>query len=270
MSDEAVRALSFGKVAEDYEATRPSWPLEPFTQVLEHFDVREGPDVVDVAAGTGKLTRTLALFAGTLVAVEPDAQLREVIQRVLPDVDVFAGTAEALPLETASADMICAGQAFHWFDLERAGAEFARVLRPGGILVAGWNLPTEDGSWYDAVVEYLETENPSHLPASERDWTADLGALAGYEGLYEVTFRHDQPTSVGAFTRLMGTQSAIIRMTPERQAALIAGALDVARRHGAFDAEGNGVTPLSCELMALRRSPGYTVPVTETALPIRQ
>ena len=79
--------------------------------------MRERPDVVDVAAGTGKLTRTLALFAGTLVAIEPDAELREVIQRVLPDVDVFSGTAEAIPLEEASADVVCAGQAFHWFDL---------------------------------------------------------------------------------------------------------------------------------------------------------
>lgn len=265
-----MRAMSFGRVAEDYEATRPGWPLEPFTRVLAHFGVRDRPDVVDVAAGTGKLTRTLARFAGTLVAVEPDAQLREVIQRVLPDVDVFAGTGEAIPLETASADMVCAGQAFHWFDLERAGAEFARVLRPGGILIAGWNVPTEDGSWYDAVVEYLESENPHHLPATERDWTADLGALAGFEGLYEVAFRHEQPTSAAAFTRLLGTHSAIIRLAPGRQADLIADALELARGHGAFDGSGHGVIPLNCELTTLRRTPGYTVPVKETALPIRQ
>ena len=256
MSDaEAERALSFGRVAEDYEATRPSWPREPFTQVLEHFGVREHPDVVDVAAGTGKLTRTLAQFAGTLVAVEPDPHLREVIQRVLPDVDVFSGTAEALPLETATADVICAGQAFHWFDLGRAGAEFARVLRPGGVLMAGWNVPTEDGSWYDAVIEYLESENPAHLPATERDWTADFGALEGYNGLYEVTFRHEQSTSEAAFKRLLRTHSAIIRLASERQAALIASAVDVARKHGAFDAGGNGVISLSCELIALRRTP---------------
>ena len=87
MSEE--RALSFGSVAEDYEATRPGWPLEPFAEVLEHFGAPERPDVVDVAAGTGKLTRTLAQLAGTLVAVEPDAALRAVLQRELPAVEVL-------------------------------------------------------------------------------------------------------------------------------------------------------------------------------------
>ena len=182
MSDEPERALSFGQVAEDYEATRPGWPLEPFTEVLEHFGVRARPDVVDVAAGTGKLTRTLALFAGTLVAIEPDPELREVIQRVLPDVDVFSGTAEAIPLEEASADVVCAGQAFHWFDLERAGDEFARVLRPGGILIAGWNVPTGDGSWYDAVIEHLEPANPAHLPGDGARLDGGLQRPRGLRG----------------------------------------------------------------------------------------
>jgi SAM-dependent methyltransferase len=255
VSPERERALSFGQVAEDYEATRPGWPLEPFTRVLEHFGVRERPDVVDVAAGTGKLTRTLALFAGTLVAVEPDADLRAVIERVLPGVEVRSGTAEALPLPEAGADVIAAGQAFHWFDLERAGAEFGRVLRPGGILIAGWNVSTDDGSWYDAVIEYLERENPAHLPASERDWTEAFGGLAGYEGLFEVAFRHEQPRTRAAFTRLLGTTSAMIRLAPARRAEVIAGAVAVAVAHGAFDADGNGAIPLSCELLALRRTP---------------
>jgi SAM-dependent methyltransferase len=255
VSPELERALSFGQVADDYEATRPGWPLEPFAEVLAHFGVRARPDVVDVAAGTGKLTRTLALLAGTLVAVEPDPDLRDVIARVLPDVPVLSGTAEALPLAEASADVITAGQAFHWFDLERAAAEFARVLRPGGVLIAGWNVSVGTGSWYDDVIEYLESENPAHLPASQRDWTAAFNALERYEGLYETSFPHAQPTSVAGFERLLGTHSATIRLTPERRARLIAGAVAVATGRGAFDEQGNGAIPLNCELLALRRTP---------------
>ena len=150
MSDE--RALSFGSVAEDYEATRPGWPVEPFAMAFEQFGVPDRPDVVDVAAGTGKLTRTLAQIAGTLVAVEPDSVLRAVLHRQLPDVTVLDGTAEELPLETASGDVACAGQAFHWFDLDRALDELARVLRPRGITIAAWNSPPEAGTWYDAVI----------------------------------------------------------------------------------------------------------------------
>jgi SAM-dependent methyltransferase len=248
------RALSFGSVAEDYEATRPGWPLEPFAQVLEHFGVRERPDVVDIAAGTGKLTRTLARVAGTLVAVEPDADLRAVIERVLPEVEVFAGTAEALPLETAGADVACVGQAFHWFDFERALEEIARVLRPGGVLIVGWNLPLEDGSWYDAVVEYLETANPDHLPASHRDWSSAFAApLAVYGGFVEVEGRHEQALDYASFARLLGTHSAISVLPAERQAALIEEARAVAVEQGAFDAGGHCAIPLRCKLYALRR-----------------
>ena len=255
-SEHEERALSFGQVAEDYEATRPGWPLEPFTQVLEHFRVRERPDVVDIAAGTGKVTRTLARFAGTIVAVEPDPELRALMQRVLPEVEVLAGTAEELPLAPGSRDVACAGQAFHWFDLDRAFAEIARVLRPGGIVIAGWNVPTDDGSWYDAVIEYLETKNPAHLPASDRDWQAALASPSGYEGFYEATFRHEQPCSYDAFARLLGTQSAIARLAPERRAALIEEARAVAVEQGAFDANGLAAIPWRCELYALRRKGG--------------
>ncbi len=161
--------------------------------MLEHFAVRERPDVVDIAAGTGKLTRTLARIAGTLVAVEPDPGLRAVIERVLPDVRVLDGTAEALPLESASADVACAGQAFHWFDLDRALDEIARVLRPGGILVAGWNLPADDGSWYDVVVEYLHDRQP-RTTCRRRRATGRPRSLrpAAYRGLFETESRHEQ------------------------------------------------------------------------------
>lgn len=256
MSDEHTRrALSFGQVAEDYEATRPGWPLAPFADACAHFGVRERADVVDIAAGTGKLTRTLALLAGTLVAVEPDPGLREVIQRVLPEVDVLAGTAEELPLETASADVACAGQAFHWFDMERAPAEIARVLRPGGVLLAGWNAPPDDGTWYDAVIEFLETSNPDHLPASNRDWPAAFAALEAYDGLREFEARHEQPTDSSSFARLLGTHSAIAKLPPARGAALIEEARAVAVEQGAFDRDGNAAIPWRCRVYGLRRRP---------------
>ena len=137
---EEQRALSFGPVAEDYEATRPGWPLEPFTKAFAHFGVRDAPDIVDVAAGTGKLTRTLALLAGTLVAVEPDADLRAVMQRELPEVEVVAGTAEAAAARrprapTSSARGRPSTGSTSTRDRPRSRACCAR----GGILIAGWN-----------------------------------------------------------------------------------------------------------------------------------
>ena len=117
------------------------------------------------------------------------------LQRVLPEVDVRDGTAEALPLANGSADVVTAGQAFHWFDVEAALAEIARVLRPGGVAIAGWNSPPEDGTWYDAVIEFLHTANPDHLPASTRDWAAEFTHPA-----YGGSSRHPRATSRRAIT----------------------------------------------------------------------
>jgi SAM-dependent methyltransferase len=249
------RARSFGSVAEDYEATRPGWPLEPFALALEHFDVRDDPAVIDVAAGTGKLTRTLVQLAGTLVAVEPDADLRGVLQRELPHVTVLAGTAEALPLESASADVACAGQAFHWFDVERALDEIARVLHPRGVAIAGWNMPPEDGTWYDAVVDFLHVANPDHLPARTLDWAATFAAHPAYGGLLEIAASHEQRIERTAFARQLGTHSAINVLAPEQRAELIEQAIAVAVEQGAFDINGMCAIPWRCELYALQRAP---------------
>jgi SAM-dependent methyltransferase len=247
------RALSFGSVAEDYEATRPGWPLEPFAIAFEHFDTRDRPEVVEVAAGTGKLTRTLLEIAGTLVAVEPDDDLRAVLQRELPGVTALAGTAESLPLGSAIADVACAGQAFHWFQADLALDEMARVLRPRGLAIAGWNTPPEDGTWYDAVVDFLRVANPDHLPATTRDWSATFAAHPAYEGLLEISARHEQPLDRAAFRRLLGTHSAINVLPPERRAELIGEALAEADAQGAFGADGRCAIPWRCDLYVLQR-----------------
>jgi SAM-dependent methyltransferase len=249
----AERALSFGSVAEDYEATRPGWPLEPFAIAFEQFEVPRRPAVVDVAAGTGKLTRTLAELAGTLVAVEPDPALRAVLMRELPAVTAVEGTAETLPLEEASADAVCAGQAFHWFDVDRALDEFARVLRPGGIAIAAWNTPPEEDTWYDAVIDFLESANPDHLPASTIEWPQTLAAHPRFGGLLQITARHEQPTTRASFERLLGTHSILNMLPAERRSGLIARALAVADGHGAFDSDGSCAIPWCCEVFALRR-----------------
>ena len=199
-------------------------------------------------------TRTLAEISGTLVAVEPDPVLRAVLQRQLPDVTALDGTAEELPLETASADAACAGQAFHWFDLDLALDEFARVLRPRGIAIAAWNSPPEAGTWYDAVIEFLTTANPAHLPATTMDWPAALAVHPQFGGLLEIAVRHEQPTDRVTFRRQLGTHSAINALEPGRRKELIDQALEVAEAQGAFDAGGNGAIPWRCELFVLRRA----------------
>lgn len=125
--------LSFDPVAEDYELGRAGWPQE----VVEGV---EGEVVLDLAAGTGKLTRLLVERFPRVIAIEPLDGMRAVLERVVPQAESFAGTAEAIPLPDASVDAAFVAEAFHWFDAPAAARELARVIRPGGMLRLVFNV----------------------------------------------------------------------------------------------------------------------------------
>ncbi len=132
-------ATSFGKVAGAYERGRPDYPAAAIRYAARTLRLGPGSVVVDLAAGTGKLTRALRSTGAALVAVEPSPGMRAVFRRVVPDVPVVEGRAEQIPLPDGFADAVFAGQAFHWFRPGPAAREIARVLRPGGAVVAVWN-----------------------------------------------------------------------------------------------------------------------------------
>lgn len=132
-------SASFDLAPEEYERTRPDYP----DAILDSLPVRVDATVVDVGAGTGKLTRVLARRYANVIAVEPLDGMRSILERVVPEADAHAGSAEELPLADASVDAVFAAQAFHWFAYDRALPEFARVLRPGGVLAVVWNGPDE-------------------------------------------------------------------------------------------------------------------------------
>ncbi len=134
------RELSFDLVADEYERTRPSYP----PALLDRLPLSADAAVLDLGAGTGKLTRVLAARFRNVVAVEPLANMRAMLERVVPGVRALPGSAERIPLDDASVDAVFAAQAFHWFDKPVALPEIARVLRPGGVLAVVWNEPDDD------------------------------------------------------------------------------------------------------------------------------
>jgi SAM-dependent methyltransferase len=130
-----VAAAGFASGAELYERARPSYPAEAVGWLVERTGMGAGSVVADVGAGTGKLTRLLLSTGARVVAVEPLAEMRALIEGA----EVVDGTAEELPFEDESVDVITAAQSFHWFDYDRALPELHRVLRPDGFLVLVWN-----------------------------------------------------------------------------------------------------------------------------------
>jgi SAM-dependent methyltransferase len=151
---------SFDRIAEEYERLRPDYP----DTVLDGLPVAAEAAVLDVGAGTGKLTRVLARRYAKVIAVEPLDGMRAVLDRAVPGVESHRGSAEELPLGDAGVDAAFAGQAFHWFDHDRAIPELARVLRPGGLLALVWNSPDE--------------ERPSPLPPEFEEYVETLHAAA--------------------------------------------------------------------------------------------
>ncbi len=124
-------SLSFGVAADVYDRARPDWPEE----LLDVVPLGNGATVLDVGAGTGKLTRLLVQRFARVIALEPDDAMRALIDVGEP----LVGTAEAIPLADSCVRGIFSAEAFHWFDGTRALAEFARVLTPGGVLALLWN-----------------------------------------------------------------------------------------------------------------------------------
>jgi SAM-dependent methyltransferase len=157
-------ARSFELVADVYERARPEYPADAVAWIVEQLDLREGRTVLDLAAGTGKLTRALVQTGARLVAVEPgDAMLAE-LRRVLPDVEALRGAAEAIPLDDDSVDTITVGQAFHWFRHDEAVPELHRVLRPGGAVALVWNSRDQANPLHREISELIEAFIPRDRP----------------------------------------------------------------------------------------------------------
>jgi SAM-dependent methyltransferase len=131
---------AFGRTAREYELGRPLWPEELLDRVVSELGLGADANVLDLGAGTGKLTRALVPRFGRVIAVEPDAAMLAVLEEVVPGADARRGSAEGIPAADGEVDAVFSAEAFHWFASAESVAEIARVLRPHGALVILWNV----------------------------------------------------------------------------------------------------------------------------------
>jgi SAM-dependent methyltransferase len=214
---------AFGRAAREYELGRPEWPAELLDRVAADLGLGSAAAVLDLGAGTGKLTRALVPRFARVIAVEPDESMRAVLEEVVPGAESKAGTAEAIPLGDAEVDAVFSAEALHWFASPETLAEIVRVLRPGGGLVVFWNIPLEHadvGEEADAVID--EAHRRGGTPGLPRvlsgHWRRPI-ADAGFEELREAELERELVTDrEGWIANLLSVSSIAVQPDEERAA----------------------------------------------------
>ncbi|MDN4171927.1 class I SAM-dependent methyltransferase [Nocardioides sp. SOB77] len=205
-------ARSFGGVADAYDRGRPSYPRA----AAEWLAGTEACTVLEVGAGTGKLTEVLVDLGHDVHATEPDPALLEVLKRHLPDVPVSGAAAEDLPLPDASVDVVVAAQSFHWFDHERALPEIARVLRPGGRLALVWNVTDLRIPWVRRLGALIGTQEHQDDPAGPV-------VVSGHFGFVEdASFKHWQVVDRASIQDLALSRSNVATLDADAREAKLA------------------------------------------------
>lgn len=218
-----VARLGFGREASTYERSRPTYPPEVVSWLVENLRLTTGTVVADLAAGTGKLTRLLVPTGAEVVAVEPVDGMRDIFRRVLPSVPVVAGTAEAMPFHRSVFDAVTAAQAFHWFDAEAAFSELARVIRPGGRVALVWNARDRSLDWVDrawAIVDRVEKTAPWRDHDSDSDPALD--DRPGFTAAVPATFHHEQICTPDELVERFRGVSHVAVLPPGDQATVLA------------------------------------------------
>jgi SAM-dependent methyltransferase len=212
MDDEVVfrtRARAFGSVAGEYERGRPGYP----TAAVQWLVGLEPCRVVDIGAGTGKLTRQLVALGHEVTAVEPSAEMLDQLRAAVPGVRALQAGAEELPLEDGAVDVAVAAQAFHWFDPAIALPEIARLLTPGGTVGLVWNMRDERVSWVARLSEIIGDEPADGLTSiSQR--LSESGLFGPVE---HATFTHEQQLDRGMLLELVTSRSYFAVQSPDER-----------------------------------------------------
>jgi SAM-dependent methyltransferase len=217
------RAASFGAVAGDYERSRPGYPNDAVRWMVGNNQAT----VLDVAAGTGKLSTQLRVLAHSVVALELSEQMLHQLRSLARAIPAAAGRAEALPFRAACFDVITVAQAWHWFDHSAAAAEFARVLRPGGHACILWNFRDESVDWVAELSTIIGSEGTSETE-SEGD---PLAGNSAFTPSTERTYRFEQPLDQDLLVSLVRSRSYVASLPADEQRAVLDRIVELCKEH---------------------------------------
>jgi SAM-dependent methyltransferase len=254
--DRLLLGSSFGRAATAYAKHRPDYAQEAVCWALA---AAPGRRVLDLGAGTGKLTATLVAVHADVVAVEPDPAMLAELRGALPAVRALVGTAESIPLPDGSVDAVLAGHALHWFDLAVAGAEIARVVVPGGILAGLWNVIDDRADWVAGLGRAGGSAalGARDLFSSWRAATARLllpgnGLVARFGFPEQAEFRHDQCHTADSLVARIATHAGMLVMPEDEREATLGQIRDFLASRPAT-ARGEFTLPMLTGVLRVRR-----------------
>jgi len=211
-------AAGFARAADAYERGRPAYPQDAVDHVAAALRLGPGAVVLDLAAGTGKLTRMLVATGASVIAVEPVDAMREILSHSVAGADVRAGAAEAIPAADGSLDAVTVAQAFHWFDAAKALADIHRVLRPGGGLALIWNSFDASVAWVAALQALVHPHRRGEPHYSGAGWEETIDATGLFGPVSERTFGLVQELDTAGLIDRIGSTSYIAMLAdPERE-----------------------------------------------------
>jgi SAM-dependent methyltransferase len=230
MSVHETARRGFASAAEVYEQSRPGYPGEAVEWLATELGLGPGRTVVDLAAGTGKLTRLLTPTGATVIAVEPVDEMRTALHHTTPDAGARRGTAERTGLPNASADAVTVAQAFHWFDGRAALAEIHRILRPTGRLALVWNVRDLDHPTQRAVEELFapyRRDTPSHRSGR---WRRALDETALFRPAARREFPNVQLLDADSLVRRVASTSFVAELPQDEHARVLERSRAIATR----------------------------------------
>jgi len=190
----------FSNESSTYQRGRPEYPADLLGWLDRDLGVRADAEVVDLGAGTGKFTRLLARLGASVTAIEPVDAMRDRLVQAVSDVRALPGSAENIPLDDASVDVVVCAQAFHWFANQATLSEIHRVLRPGGRLGLIWNVRDETVDWVAAITGIItpyEGDAPRHYTGR---WRRPFEGQHLFTPLRRTVFAHSH---VGGFDQVV-------------------------------------------------------------------
>ncbi len=214
-------AKGFTAGADAYERGRPDYSPEATEKLIDELRIGPGSRVLDLAAGTGKLTRQLVASGAEIVAVEPIPEMRAKLVAAVPGVESLEGTAEQIPLPNHSVDAVVVGQAFHWFDGVRAVSEVRRVLRPTGGLGLIWQARDPSKPWLTRLDEIIDGVDDGHPRYRTGAWRHAFDLLALFDPIKQASFDHVQRADPGMIVDRVASISYVAAMPDDRRQAVL-------------------------------------------------